>query len=60
VRHGAKGLQKSGINDGDNDDDDQDNEEGQKRGKKRGEDNDDPSTSMGSGSSLSSSDEVVT
>jgi hypothetical protein len=56
---GWKGGKKSGINDGDNDDDNENNKEGRKGGKKWGDNNDDPSASMGSGSSLSSSDEVV-
>ncbi len=51
---------KSGINDGDNDDDDMDNKEGRNGGKKRGDNNDDSSASMGSNSSTSLSDEVVT
>jgi hypothetical protein len=53
-------LMKSGINDGDNDDDDMDNKEGRNGGKKRGDNNDDSSASMGSNSSTSLSDEVVT
>jgi hypothetical protein len=57
---GQKGGKKSGIDEEDNDDNNKYNKEGQKGGKKQGDDNDDPSTSMGSGSSLSLSNKVVT
>ncbi len=57
---GQKGGKNSGIDNGDNDDEDKDNEEVQKGGKKWGGKDDDPSASMGSGSSSSLSNEVVT
>ena len=46
--------------DDDNKEEDEDNEEVQKGGNKQGDKDDDPSASMGTGSSLSLSDEVVT
>jgi hypothetical protein len=46
--------------DDDNEEDDKDNKAVQKGGNKRGDKDDDPSASMGTGSSLSSSNEVVT
>ncbi len=45
--------------DDNNKEEDKDNEEVQKGGNKRGDEDDDPSASMGTGSSLSLSDEVV-
>ncbi len=56
---GKRVAKKSSINDGDDDDKDEDNKEVQKGGQKWGGNDNDPSASMGRGSSLSSSDEVI-
>ncbi len=59
----AKAAKPSGDDsedDDDNEDEDEDNKEVQKGGNKQGDKDDDPSASMGTGSSSSLSDELVT
>jgi hypothetical protein len=56
---GQKGDKKSAFNNGDDDDEDKNDKEVQKGVKKRGDKDNDPSASMGRGSSSSLSNEVV-